>query len=181
MDKLNLLTNNQKTALFLLIVLPVVAYFLAKSSVEDDARKRFRRLREVQMVTTVSNKVSSNEVHYIMLSEVPLDYRPRAILQGFSPAKYAAYFNPNVSIGNVPSMGGRGGGSGSGAPVAPPKDAYPEKLSFIYVGENNSYAILDGRLVTEGDSFSGLTVETIESNRVLLKGKRSQKWITLKF
>ena len=52
-------------------------------------------------------------------------------------------------------------------------------ISFILQESGKSMAILDGFVVREGDSVHGWRIAKIESNRVLLNGKRGSRWIKI--
>ncbi len=52
-------------------------------------------------------------------------------------------------------------------------------LSFILINNTRRLAILNGKVVTEGESVDGARVMRIEKKRVLLKSKGGQEWLAL--
>lgn len=52
---------------------------------------------------------------------------------------------------------------------------YP-KLSLVVMNGKRSFAILDDRLLHEGDSINRMTIQRIEKDRILIKDK-TLKWI----
>lgn len=65
-------------------------------------------------------------------------------------------------------------------PVLKPAAKPPAgRISMILVNSDRRLAVIDGRLINEGDVFDQDRVLTIEKNRVLLKGKEGEKWLQL--
>ena len=52
-------------------------------------------------------------------------------------------------------------------------------LSLIVISGNKKRAIMNGKLVKEGDRINGMKIARIEEKRILLKNKSSQ-WIYLR-
>ncbi len=52
-------------------------------------------------------------------------------------------------------------------------------LSLIVISGRRKMAVMNGKLVKEGDSINGMKIARIEKERILLKNKSSQ-WIYLK-
>ncbi len=52
------------------------------------------------------------------------------------------------------------------------------KVSMILVNPSNRMAVVDGRLVSEGDQLGLARVVKIERNRVLLHNKKGEIWLT---
>ena len=61
--------------------------------------------------------------------------------------------------------------------VAPPRSATVERVSMILVNKDKRMAVVDGRLVNEGDWINQSRVEKIERNRILLKNKKGEAWL----
>ncbi len=66
--------------------------------------------------------------------------------------------------------------SDSKGDTAPQEDQIENNVSFIIISGKRKMAIIDGRLLTEGDQIDGVLIAAIEPGRVLLKSKISQ-WV----
>jgi len=66
--------------------------------------------------------------------------------------------------------------------LAPPPASLPKAdvVSLIVVNNENRMAIINGKVVKEGDKIDSRLVVKIEKNRVLLKEKTESKWLTVK-
>lgn len=53
------------------------------------------------------------------------------------------------------------------------------KISFIIVNKQTKVAMIEGKMIKEGDKLGIETVKKIESNRILLQYKASTRWIGL--
>ena len=53
------------------------------------------------------------------------------------------------------------------------------KVSLIFVNRNRKMAIIDGKLLNEGDVFDHHRIARIEKDKVLLKNKEGEKWLKL--
>ncbi|RMA97536.1 hypothetical protein [Hydrogenothermus marinus] len=52
------------------------------------------------------------------------------------------------------------------------------KISFIYIGVNKKYVLINGKLFTEGDFISNQEkIIKIEKDRILLEGEWGKRWI----
>ncbi len=65
------------------------------------------------------------------------------------------------------------------AALAPAGGEAAPALSFILINNTRRLAILNGKVVTEGESVDGAHVMRIEKKRVLLKSKGGQEWLAL--
>lgn len=65
------------------------------------------------------------------------------------------------------------------APLAPQEPQVGMKISFILISGGRKMAIIDGKVVNEGDMFNQKKVAKIEKNRVLLKNKQMEEWIKI--
>lgn len=66
--------------------------------------------------------------------------------------------------------------------VTPPlsgADRADRKVSLIFVNKNRKMAIIDGKLLHEGDVFDHHRIARIEKDKVLLKNKEGEKWLKL--
>lgn len=63
--------------------------------------------------------------------------------------------------------------------VAPPQTPQVNRVSFILINQVKKMAIVDGKFVTEGDLVRDYRVVKIEKDKVLLKNKEGEKWLTL--
>jgi len=71
-----------------------------------------------------------------------------------------------------------GGSAGRPRVAAEKPPAY--RLVFTYLGKRKRYAIIDGRLVTEGERISPHErVVKITEEKVLLSGRWGKRWLTL--
>jgi hypothetical protein len=52
-------------------------------------------------------------------------------------------------------------------------------LSAIVISAQNRLAVINGTVVHVGDEFSGMKVQTIESNRVVMQGPQGQTNLVL--
>lgn len=53
------------------------------------------------------------------------------------------------------------------------------KISMILINKKNKFAIIDGRMLNEGDLIDTFRVAKIEKDKVLLKGKEGEKWLKI--
>jgi hypothetical protein len=65
------------------------------------------------------------------------------------------------------------------AEIAPSQEVTENKVSFIFVNQKRKVAIVDGKLVHEGDTVDNHRVAKIEKNKILLKSKEGEKWLKL--
>jgi len=65
------------------------------------------------------------------------------------------------------------------AEMAPPPGATEKKVSFILVKQDRKFAIIDGKLVSEGDIIDHQKIAKIEKDRVLLKDREGERWLKL--
>jgi len=63
--------------------------------------------------------------------------------------------------------------------TVPPPSAMGERISFILVNRNKKLAIIDGKLVHEGDKVDNHIVARIEKDKILLKNREGEKWLKL--
>jgi hypothetical protein len=63
--------------------------------------------------------------------------------------------------------------------VPPPAATTEKRISFILVNRNKKLAIIDGKLVHEGDKVDNHTVARIEKDKILLKNREGEKWLKL--
>jgi hypothetical protein len=64
-----------------------------------------------------------------------------------------------------------------GTKLPPPGPAH--RLSLVLLDEGRKMAIINGRVLREGDRLETYQVARIEKNRVKLKGGRGELWINL--
>jgi hypothetical protein len=60
-----------------------------------------------------------------------------------------------------------------------PPPATEKRISFILINKNRRLAIIDGKLVHEGDNVDNHTIARIEKDKILLKNKEGEKWLRL--
>jgi hypothetical protein len=60
-----------------------------------------------------------------------------------------------------------------------PPPATEKRISFILINKNRRLAIIDGKLVHEGDKVDKHTIARIEKDKILLKNKEGEKWLKL--
>ena len=80
-----------------------------------------------------------------------------------------------------PGTASKGATGNTAAPVVEPKQT-PAPLpvvSFIIKSDNRSMAIIGGAVLKEGDRHQEWLVESIERNRVLLRGRKGTRWVTM--
>ncbi len=66
----------------------------------------------------------------------------------------------------------------TGAPlVTTEEDKIDLKISMIVITKRGGMAIVNGMVVTVGDSVEGLKIARIEKNRILLNDNRGKRWI----
>jgi len=65
------------------------------------------------------------------------------------------------------------------AELSPPPSMEEKRVSMILVNRNKKIAIIDGRLVKEGDVIDQNRIARIEKDKVLLKNKEGEKWLKL--
>ena len=69
--------------------------------------------------------------------------------------------------------------SASEGASAPEKSPYEKRVSLIVISGKKKLAIIEGRLVTEGDIIDGIKIAAIEPGRVILRNKTSL-WLDMK-
>ena len=65
------------------------------------------------------------------------------------------------------------------AELSPPPSMEEKRVSMILVNRNKKIAIIDGKLVKEGDVIDQNRIARIEKDKVLLKNKEGEKWLKL--
>ena len=65
------------------------------------------------------------------------------------------------------------------AEMVPPPETAEKRVSFILVNQKKRLAIIDGKLVHEGDVIDNRKIAKIEKDKVLLKGKEGEKWLKM--
>jgi len=65
------------------------------------------------------------------------------------------------------------------AEMVPLPAATDKRISFILINQKRKLAIIDGKLVHEGDKVDNHTISKIEKDKVLLKNKEGEKWLKL--
>ena len=65
------------------------------------------------------------------------------------------------------------------AEIAPSQETAGKKVSFIFVNQKRKVAVVDGKVVHEGDIVDNHTITRIERNKILLKNKEGEKWLKL--
>lgn len=63
-----------------------------------------------------------------------------------------------------------------GSPAISPPQA-DSRVSFILINEHSRLAIIDGKVVREGDTVNRGKVSRIQRDKVLLTGKEGEKWL----
>jgi hypothetical protein len=63
--------------------------------------------------------------------------------------------------------------------MVPPPATAGRRVSFILVNQNKKLAIIDGKLVHEGDRVDNQTIARIEKDKILLKNREGEKWLRL--
>ncbi len=63
--------------------------------------------------------------------------------------------------------------------MVPPPAAAGRRVSFILVNQSRKLAIIDGKLVHEGDKVFNHTIARIEKDKILLKNREGEKWLLL--
>lgn len=56
----------------------------------------------------------------------------------------------------------------------------PAQLSFILINERGKMAIINGRVVHEGDALGNRRIGEIRRDRVSLRGQEGEKWVLLR-
>ena len=175
--KTELLNNNHKRNLALFILIPL-AVFLLWGTVANKARTYVNGLREVKELSSANQRVVNNSDIYDLLKKQAQVYIPVNLLDGIVMSNFKYYFSALPELRNNGGGGGRGG-----TPIyTPPPEIWPNEVTFVYVGENVNYAVIDGALIKEGGKTPTLMdLVKVEKDRILIKGKRSERWIYLKF
>lgn len=89
---------------------------------------------------------------------------------------------PVISIKSpidLPQSAERGFPKTSLAEMVPPPDAIGSRVSFILVTKKRSLAIVDGKLVHEGEVLGNHRIAKIAKDKILLKSKEGEKWLKL--
>ncbi|MFH1081049.1 MAG: hypothetical protein V1766_12470 [Pseudomonadota bacterium] len=63
--------------------------------------------------------------------------------------------------------------------VTPPVSGTDRKVSLIFVNRSRRMAIIDGKLLHEGDVFDRHRIARIEKDKVLLKNREGESWLKL--
>jgi hypothetical protein len=63
--------------------------------------------------------------------------------------------------------------------MVPPPATTEKRLSFILVNQKRKLAIIDGKLVHEGDVLGDHKIAKIEKNKILLRSREGEKWLKL--
>lgn len=63
--------------------------------------------------------------------------------------------------------------------ISPSSSQTDKKVSMILINKNKKIAIIDGRMVNEGDVIDNHRIARIEKDKVLLKNKEGEKWLKL--
>lgn len=63
--------------------------------------------------------------------------------------------------------------------MTPPLSGTDTRVSLIFINKNRKMAVIDGKLLHEGDVFEQHKVAKIEKDKVLLKNKEGEKWLKL--
>ena len=63
--------------------------------------------------------------------------------------------------------------------IVPPPATKEKRISFILVNKDRKLAIINGKLVREGDKVDNNTIARIEKDKILLKNKEGEKWLRL--
>lgn len=64
-------------------------------------------------------------------------------------------------------------------PVTPSLSDVDRKVSLIFVNRSRKMAIIDGKLLHEGDVFDHHRIARIEKDKVLLKNNEGETWLKL--
>jgi hypothetical protein len=65
------------------------------------------------------------------------------------------------------------------AEIVPPPAIAGKRVSFILVNQKRKFAIIDGKLVHEGDKMDNHSIARIEKDKILLKNREGEKWLKL--
>lgn len=65
------------------------------------------------------------------------------------------------------------------AEIVPPPAIAEKRVSFILVNQKRKFAIIDGKLVHEGDKMDNHSIARIEKDKILLKNREGEKWLKL--
>ncbi|MCX5830113.1 MAG: hypothetical protein NTV58_19255 [Deltaproteobacteria bacterium] len=65
------------------------------------------------------------------------------------------------------------------SPASVSVSATEKRVSMILINSKRKIAIIDGRLVNEGDLIDKYMISRIEKDKVLLKGKEGEKWLKI--
>ena len=63
--------------------------------------------------------------------------------------------------------------------IVPPPATTEKRISFILVNKKRKVAIIDGKLVHEGDKVDNHSIVRIEKDKILLKNREGEKWLRL--
>jgi hypothetical protein len=63
--------------------------------------------------------------------------------------------------------------------ILPSQAATEKRISFILINQKRNLAIIDGKLVHEGDKVDNHIIAKIEKDKVLLKNREGEKWLRL--
>lgn len=66
------------------------------------------------------------------------------------------------------------------ASMSPPSGEMPGSVSFIMVNPSRRMAIVDGKLVSEGEVVGQRRVMKIEEGKVLIQDRKGKVWLSLK-
>jgi len=65
------------------------------------------------------------------------------------------------------------------SPPSSPASPAEKRVSMILINKNKKIAVIDGKLLNEGDTLDKHRISKIEKDRVLLKNKEGEKWLKL--
>lgn len=114
---------------------------------------------KAELLRTVTQTVSG------VACPIPRTPPPSAV--GKSPAAY-----PPVPLN---ALVPRGGGGAVNVPLPEPV----HHLSLVLLDEGRKLAIVNGRVLREGETVGAYRVSRIEKNRVKLKGLKGELWVNL--
>ncbi|MDR2105276.1 MAG: hypothetical protein LBP51_05935 [Deferribacteraceae bacterium] len=175
-----------KRNLVLLLVIPVIFYFIYPEAVTS-ATGYVNNQPIPRGVDRVKLQIDKSGGIYDLLKSAPIDYESKYILAGLVNEYLAKYFTmppPPPTVVTVPSRpAGSLGTTAVRKPVLPRKiSEYKFTLSMIAWSKGHAYVVIDDNIFREGQRTSaGLLVNRIERNRVLLSNKWSSEWVTLNF
>lgn len=127
-----------------------------------------QRERDVMNCTPPKTELSWPETRSVTGVECPI---PRTPPPSMAVQSLPVVYPPVPLDRLVP----RAGGVGMGVP--PPEPVY--HLSLVMLDEGRKMAIVNGRVLREGETVGNHRVSRIEKNRVKLKGVKGELWVNL--